>query len=559
MKDILTDFSYAKIVKEIEDKLSEILINLLNRQINVNDNFLLVGIDSLGATQFISRINKFFATKIHLNDFFENPTISTLAKVVYDTKSTNQNKIKVLTHADLYDAYFLQKKEYLTYLIKGRNIFNMQLFLTIRNLNSAIFAKTIKELIERHSALRTTFIINDNEIKIKFLTYDPLKFKTEFIDFSKSANINKRIEQITKDLLDTSFDFENGPLFRTLVIKISEDISLLLLVAHHVICDATSINIIKNDIMQLYNGYVENDKSPLNFSPFQIEDYANWNNELLSGPIGKQCKEFYFDRISKSLEEEGITINSRVDKNQATYKEEIIKEIQSYDKDANQLPFSEAIGHIGKLNLSPAASYIFFVEEELMSNLKKKSANLGSSLAILLISVFCISKHKVNSTNIFRIDIPVTTRIAEEFENLVGWVMGGIVACLKLNESLTIKEYIKLTSEIILEATRYRYYPVEQMLLDFDLPINIIAPTQINFIKTNDQIIKDFESKHINGMHAFYDLTCNVFEGKNGLRFFINYNSNLFTPLAIEALFNEYKSILKKIVVNDETMILKEL
>ncbi|MFP7658463.1 phosphopantetheine-binding protein [Chryseobacterium proteolyticum] len=65
---------------EIEQKLAEICEELLQRdRVGVNENFFTLGVNSLKAIQFTSRISKEFDVKVNFVTLFGNPTIEKMA------------------------------------------------------------------------------------------------------------------------------------------------------------------------------------------------------------------------------------------------------------------------------------------------------------------------------------------------------------------------------------------------------------------------------------------------------------------------------------------------
>ena len=86
-----------------EEAIAEIWSDLLDiEHIGVHENFFLIGGDSLLATQVVSRIQKMFQVDISLRSFFNNPTVSGLAKALLPDYSENElTEELIATLADL--------------------------------------------------------------------------------------------------------------------------------------------------------------------------------------------------------------------------------------------------------------------------------------------------------------------------------------------------------------------------------------------------------------------------------------------------------------------------
>ena len=537
---------------QVEAELQKI-VGFFLPGITVDGDFFEYGMDSLTATQIISRIDSALGKRLRFKDIFENPSINKLSYIVYNSTDVGQQHISKLPAGKYYDASFLQKKEYLTNIIKNENIFNINFSIEIENVNKQFLENAVRQLAERHESLRTIFLQKDGKILQRIIEYDSKKFRIFFWDLSHHNS--QIVHQYRLDLLNKIFDFEQGPLFAVDVLQVNSEQSILQFVIHHAVSDVNSIKILVKELLHIYNSFVNDNIPALEPLPVQLKEYCYWNNITLDGHVGEDCKSFYKKRIGDSLKKEGSFYGHVFDFKRNSYREQIVKEIQDFTCKTDISDYSEAIGTIGKLRLAPAATYSLFLKREILLILKRKAIHFRTSLPILLVSVYCLTMYKHKKQSVFRIDIPVTNRIFEEFENITGWLMGGIIACIDIDEQLSLKDFIAHVTDRILETSEYRYYPLERILLDFDLPVSVIAPTQINYIDCKDQTIDDFKNIYSDGETAYYDMTYNILEYKNGLQFLIRYDLNLFSIVEVEKIGEEYKNTMLKILQNPNTLI----
>ncbi|WP_323739237.1 thioester reductase domain-containing protein, partial [Candidatus Trichorickettsia mobilis] len=80
---------------QLEKELCKIWVEILKvKKVGINDNFFTLGGHSISATRLVIKIHKEFNTNVSLGNFFENPTISSLIKVM---KKDNKNYIQALS------------------------------------------------------------------------------------------------------------------------------------------------------------------------------------------------------------------------------------------------------------------------------------------------------------------------------------------------------------------------------------------------------------------------------------------------------------------------------
>jgi NRPS condensation-like uncharacterized protein len=111
--------------------------------------------------------------------------------------------------------------------------------------------KGLDIIVRRHEILRTRFIEKEgegyqeilDEIKISPIEYD---LSEEKIDAESKA------ADIIKNEFSKPFRLSECPLFRVVIIKITEDVNYLLLPMHHIISDNWSTGILIKELLECY-------------------------------------------------------------------------------------------------------------------------------------------------------------------------------------------------------------------------------------------------------------------------------------------------------------------
>src|SRR5262245_28123235 len=136
----------------------------------------------------------------------------------------------------------------------GSAAYNLPGALLLRGpLQSSAFRKALQTLIQRHEILRTTFDAVDGE---------PRQFSNDFsfdvwvplqeTDLSGEANAESRAREILLDDAARPFDLAHGPLMRTRLLKLVEHVHLFYFNLHHIICDEWSLEVLLDELSELY-------------------------------------------------------------------------------------------------------------------------------------------------------------------------------------------------------------------------------------------------------------------------------------------------------------------
>src|SRR5215212_5131926 len=110
-------------------------------------------------------------------------------------------------------------------------------------LNVETLGRSLKEIVSRHEALRTTFAAVDGEpVQVISPATDvelPIDDLTTLPEAEREDEAKRRARQEAR----SPFDLERGPLFRAKLLRLGEEEHLLLLTMHHVVSDGWSMGV----------------------------------------------------------------------------------------------------------------------------------------------------------------------------------------------------------------------------------------------------------------------------------------------------------------------------
>jgi surfactin family lipopeptide synthetase A len=171
-------------------------------------------------------------------------------------------------------------------------------------LNVPAFEKAFNEILRRHEAWRTSFVLRDEkliqviapEIRVEFTA-------TDLRTLSKSKREERALALATSDAKQI-FDLQRAPLFRTRLFRLEDAEYRLYLTLHHIIFDGVSLyRVFLPELQALYSAFVTGVDAGLDPVPVQYADYSLWQRRwLLNGGADEQLQ-YWKNALSGDLPE----------------------------------------------------------------------------------------------------------------------------------------------------------------------------------------------------------------------------------------------------------------
>src|SRR2546421_693341 len=153
------------------------------------------------------------------------------------------------------------------------------------SLNVPAMRATLNEIVAPHESLRTTFKTIDGIPRQSIA--ESLYLETTLIDLCELPEPEREAE--AKRILSSEgrrpFNLVDGPLIRSLLLRMNEDDHILLVTTHHIVTDGWSMGIFHHELMELYEAFAADRPSPLPELPIQYADYAVWHRKWFEGSI----------------------------------------------------------------------------------------------------------------------------------------------------------------------------------------------------------------------------------------------------------------------------------
>src|SRR6185369_17266016 len=302
-------------------------------KIDVSLPIIRYGLDSLRAIELMHSIESQLRVNLPMTSLLQSPSISELASEIFmqltaRSATETANAYAAPAHVPAVKYPLSQGQQalwFLNRLAPESSAYNISGALSIKGqLNTGALHRALQALVDRHAALRTSFIASTETLFQQVRERETVDFAIEDASDWSEEQLNRRL---TKES-SCSFSLEAGPLFRVRLFTRSNADHILLLVMHHIIADYWSIGVITRELQFLYDAEIGNKSSALAPASLQYTDYVRWESEMLSGPEGERLWNYWKDQLAGELP----TLNLPTDR--------IRPAVQTHEGDALQFQLS---------------------------------------------------------------------------------------------------------------------------------------------------------------------------------------------------------------------------
>lgn len=245
---------YAPPEDELQLRLCEqfaVTLAIKDRKTGIDDDFFLLGGDSLAAIQLVVNMGD---EDLTVRLIYKERTPRNIARALSESKnSETETSFNVDLEADWgkpESTYPLSEEQnyYMEQQVQmpDRIMYNLSAFLR--------FAADV-DAVKLESAIRTAFAAHPSMLMVIRKTEDGWKQQ-----YLPANNLRMDVEEVTEDEPEAvksgfikPFAFDGTPLFRRRLLLCGDRLYLLLDV-HHIICDGESLRILIKDVMSAYGG-----------------------------------------------------------------------------------------------------------------------------------------------------------------------------------------------------------------------------------------------------------------------------------------------------------------
>ena len=521
---------------QIEEMVEEIWVDVLGLdRVGTSDNFFESGGHSLLATQVISRVRQAFDIEVPLRSLFESPTIKGMATnieaLIRGGESLPKPSItRVSRDQDLPLSFAQERLWFLHQLDPDSAAYHVLRPLRITGaLDVELMERTLTEVMRRHEVYRTVYPAPFGRAVQFIQPAQPVRLSP--VDLRHLPE-SKREEQaqrlITAEGVKT-FDLEKGPLWRLLLIRLSDQEHILMLTEHHMVHDGWTEGALVRDFLALYAAFSAGQPSPLPELPIQYADFAYWQREWLKGETLEVLLSFWKEHLHGAPPRLALPT------------------------DRPRPPVQTFRGGLKHISFSP----------ELTGKINDLNRREGVTMFMTLLAAFQTLLHRYSRQD----DIVVGTSIANrnwiEIEKLTGFFVNTLPLRTSFSGNPSFRGLLKRVRDVSLVAYAHQDLPFEKLVEELQpgRDLNHQAIFQVMFILQNAPLTRlelpelTVELLQVHNRTSKFDLLLSMIEQEGALHAALEYSTDLFDDATIDRMLRHFETLLEGAVEQLDTPI----
>lgn len=467
---------------DFEIRLARIWQRLLQiEKVGKYDDFFELGGDSLLAISMLNEIQTEFHVEISMKDIMEKSSLEELAGYVGYAPATNQ------ITAGHEEKYILLPQQKAIYAACSKRpdtlLYNIPTKISLSEAVDFIkLRQSIQKVFDLHRILKSRIQVEENEI---YGIYDKdIKIEIEEYQSGEEAGFIK------------AFDLEKGPL-----VHIGFTKEALLFDIHHIIADGSSVKILLQNIVDIYEGK-EPEKSELEFS-----DYAK-----------------YFYKLD------------------TTEHKAYFKNMMCCDLEPVVLPKAEKKGQGGR-------SKEYLIPEEVFWKARKYARKHNITETMVFLGAYGILLSKYTGKDEIISSIILQNRVHAEIQNLVGMFVNTLPAFLQVKGN--VLEYMNGVKELLLNLYRYQELPFWDIANAIGMKDKSVINTSFVYQSDGEKVLtldgRKFKPQFIDTCTAKFDLSAELVPLEKECRLRMEYNLAKFDEPLMDAMVSAYILILSQL------------
>ncbi|ORT69487.1 non-ribosomal peptide synthetase [Pseudomonas mosselii] len=394
-----------------------------------DDHFLLLGGNSIAATQVTARLGDELGLQLSLRTLFEAPTLAEYSAAVAAIVAEGGSTVGVIRNQDRDQALpqsLAQNRLWLLWQLEPQSAaYNIPAGLHLRGeLDEAALQASFQALVARHESLRTLFDEVDGQAVQRILPSQSFSLRLLDLEGLSPAEVAARRE----DEAQQPFDLRQGPLLRVTLARLDDEEHQLWVTLHHIVADGWSLNILLDEFARLYAAQGQTVQLPE--LTLGYADYGQWQRQWLADGESARQLDYWKNRLGDELP----VLDLCTDQPRAS---------QQHTR---------------------AARHSLKVPAALTSALKELARDQQASLFMVLLAGWQALLHRYSGQGDIRVGVPNANRPRLETQGMVGFFINTQVLRAELDGRLSFAGLLAQARQATLEAQAHQDLPFEQLL-----------------------------------------------------------------------------------------------
>ena len=526
----------------LETSLADIWKQVLKMdQVGLDDQFLLIGGDSLHAVQILARVFDLFHVEISIPAFFQAQTIANLSALIESPDvrspqaaslpSTNPSEPLLIprksTEKD-YPLSFAQERMWFIHQLdpQAPTYNEPKVYKIAGDLDVGRLKQAFQAIIDRHEILRTNYI--NHRDGPRQIVSDFREFDLMLVDLQKDPAPQETYVRLSDELILRPFDLTSDLMVRAVLFRFSTRQHILVLVTHHIASDQLSTRQMLGELSQVYREITGAGPLLLPAPELQYIDYALWQRARLTG--------------------------RRLEDQFAFWKTQLA------DLPPLELSLSAAVK---AQDPQQGERKIYPLPPELSREVKEFSRLHAKTVYMTLIAVFSLLLYRLSSQRDFGVGMVVANRSRPELEKLLGFFVNTLVLRMKITRSFTFRGFLEEVEQNVLAALEHQEYPFEKLVEELNPERDPIRHPFFQILFNMDRqlsvpldlpgaVVERIE-KHT--ATSKFDLDLTVVDRESDLLLRLEYRTSRFDSQVVDRLVSAYIVLLQAAISNPDLSI----
>ncbi|MGK6309827.1 amino acid adenylation domain-containing protein [Variovorax sp. DT-64] len=403
-------------------------------------HFFASGGNSLAAVQVAGRIAEHWAIDFPVRALFEAPRLSDCAAALRERlaggATPGVQRIPVLDAQDRAAVRPLsraqQRQWFLWHLDRSSTAHHVAGAWRLGGmLQPDALRCALDGLVERHASLRTVFPAAADGNGVQRIL-DGLRVALPLIDLGEAAPGNReaREAEAIRAIHAQPFDLVHGPLLRAALVRLAPQLHTLVLVMHHIVSDASSMQILIDELGLRYGAALAGEPLVVPAPALQYVDYAAWQDGWLAE--GERERQLAYWRAELGDGSASLALPT-------------------------DHPRQALAGH-------RAGQHAFELPAALLRDLERAARRHDCTVFMVLLAGLQVLLYRHGGQEDIRIGVPVANRHHAQTQGVVGFFVNTQVQRNSLHGRMHLAQVLAQVRRAALDAQANQDLPFEQLV-----------------------------------------------------------------------------------------------
>lgn len=429
-----------------------------------------------------------------------------------------------------YPLSFAQKRLWLQeQLSEGKSAaYNVSLAVTLRGeLRLEALERAFRVVIGRHAVLRTLIVRRGDEVRQQIL--DTFEWSLQRWSAVAGADARTLFVERSEELANRPFALEKDLPLRVACMPLGTGEHGLVMVFHHIACDAHSVRLVVEDLQRYYAGALREESRPTIVPATRYVDYAVWHREWMESAAGAKAKDYWLKQFAD------------------------IPEPIELPADRPRPAVQDFSGRHLHHRFAPAT-------RERLAQVGQRS---GASLFMTLLAAVATFVHRYTGRDDVTIGSPTAGRIHPQLDGLVGFFVNTVPLRVGLTPHEPFKAVLGRVRDGVLDAFEHQGCPFDVLVQALPLERDLSRPPLFNLMvgltSAEDETfrLQDLDTKVVplSLASSKADVTFHFVETANGLELDLEYATALFDEGRMRRLISYFETMLAAVIAAPETAV----